>query len=54
MLDGLPALTAEMRAFRENGLPLTFKTKDTLQMALAIFAGIFLALILAEQVGKRL
>lgn len=54
MLDGLPALTAEMRAFRENGLPLTFKTSDYVQMALAIFVGIFLALLLADQVGKRL
>jgi len=54
MLDGLPQFTAEVRALRENGLPLTFKTGDYIQMALAIFVGIFLALLLADQVGKRL
>jgi|DEB0MinimDraft_10_1074344.scaffolds.fasta_scaffold08395_7 hypothetical protein len=54
MLDGLPELTAEMRAFRENGLPLTFSTGDYMQMGFAIFIGIFLALVLADQVSKRL
>ena len=54
MLDGLPALTNEIRAFRENGIALSFSNADYAKMGLSIFAGLFLALLLADQISKRL
>ena len=54
MFDGLDGLTAQIQAFRQEGMKLYFDPKDYAQMGLAIFAGLFLALGLAGQVNKRL
>lgn len=54
MLEGLPELASEVRAFREEGLPLSFTVSSAVAMAFALFAGLFLALVLANAVNKRL
>ena len=54
MFDGLDGLTQQMQASRHEGLQLSLSTKDYAQMGFAIFVGLFLALVLAGQVNKRL
>ena len=54
MLDGLPELTNELRAFRQDGITLTFTNQDYAKMGLALFTGLFLALVVADQISKRL
>jgi hypothetical protein len=52
MFEGLPELTNEVRAFRQEGMKLYFPNADYAKMGLAIFVGLFMALVLADQIKK--
>ncbi len=54
MLDGIDDLATEVRAFRQEGLNLSFSNADYAKMGMSIFVGLFLALVLADQLNKRL
>ena len=53
MLD-LDALAQEVRAFREQGISLSFTNADYVKMGVGLFLVLFFSMVLAGQINKAL